>query len=202
CYAGVSCFGGIMKLEQTIEEFLDPKLLRSRLISGALYVLFYESLKDEIIDKLKFYYCHGGQETDYYRESVKKRNKSVLYASLDWFKSRDAIDDEDMAAFEEIKKCRNALSHDLHNLIGSRGLPVDFDNNYNALLALRYKLDHWWIINVEIATDPEYWDKDINPEEVIPGSSLMQKMMVEIALGDEDVSEQYLKDYLQAKGHS
>ena len=40
-------------------------------------------------------------------------NRSPLYASLQWLKEHEAISDEDIVIFNEIKKRRNALAHEL-----------------------------------------------------------------------------------------
>ncbi len=46
-----------MKLEQTLEEFLNPEIMRERLISASIYIAAFESLKETIIEKIRFYYC-------------------------------------------------------------------------------------------------------------------------------------------------
>ncbi|NRB24461.1 hypothetical protein [Shewanella sp.] len=185
----------MLQSDRSIEDFFNPKVLRHQLISASLYVLFYESFKEELIDKLKFYYSLGSQETDDYKEDVKSRNKSPIYATLDWFKYMGAIDEVDLQQFEKIKKCRNKLSHELHSLIGASGLPDDFDESFALLLSFKSKIYHWWIINVEVASDPEYMGKEINPDDFTHASTLMDKMMIDIALGTEEESNQYLKMY-------
>ncbi|ENV4253355.1 hypothetical protein ACFJ88_004660, partial [Vibrio parahaemolyticus] len=194
-------FGDKMKLEQSMEDLLNPKLLRERLISASLYVLFFEALKDSLIDKLRFYYCLGSEETQLYRDRVTSRKGSVLYASLDWYKESGALSDEDLEQFNRIKGCRNTLSHELHSVIGARGLPEGFNENFSSLLDFTHKLDHWWIMNIEVPTDPDFIGKSVNPEEFTPGSTLLNQMMLQIALGGEEEANQYLKFYEDHKAN-
>ncbi|MCC2524318.1 hypothetical protein [Vibrio coralliilyticus] len=188
-----------MKLEQSMEDFLNPKLLRERLVSVSLYVLIFETLKDSLVDKLRFYYCLGEKETEQYRHRVKSRNRSVVYASLDWYKESGALTDDDISLFDRIRSCRNLLSHELHTVIGSKGLPENFHENFACLLDLAHKVDHWWIMNVEVPTDPKFMGKPVNPKDVTPGSTLLNQMIIQIALGEDEEANQYLKFYEEYK---
>jgi len=125
-----------MKFEQTMEEFLSPAIMRKRLISASIYIAACESYKKEVLS----------------------RNKSAVYASLDWFKERQAINGDDLAKFEQIKLCRNDLSHELFSLIGSRGLPKHFETRFHELVELLHKIDIWWVMNIEIPTDPDHFE--------------------------------------------
>ncbi|TAL43016.1 MAG: hypothetical protein EPN89_16620 [Methylovulum sp.] len=136
-----------MKFEQTMEEFLSPAIMRKRLISASIYIAAFESLKESIVSKIRFYYClddsGNSKPCESHKKEVLSRNKSAVYASLDWFKERQAINGDDLAKFEQIKLCRNDLSHELFSLIGSRGLPKHFETRFHELVELLHKIDIW-----------------------------------------------------------
>ena len=192
-----------MKLEQTMEEFLSPSITRTRLISASIYIAAFESLKESIVGKIRFFYCLDDEETSSpckkYKKEVMSRNTSVVYASLDWFKENRAIDEADLIQFENIKKCRNELSHRLFSLIGSRGLPQDFEINFHALVELLHKIDLWWVMNIEIPTDPDYSGQEIDEKEVKVGSVMALQMLWDIALGEKDVANSYYEAYRNAQ---
>lgn len=190
-------------LQQDIEDFLNPELMRERLISAALYIAAFESLKDSIIQHLRSFYCLDFPSTDApceeYVSSVLSRNNSPLYASLHWLADNGAIDENDIAVFKEVKQCRNQLSHNLYKILGSRGLPENFAELFQVLISLQHKVDHWWIVNVEIPTDPEHCDEEYDREQVIPGSTMVMQMLLDIALGDEETARSYLQQYQAGK---
>ncbi|MEJ1959714.1 MAG: hypothetical protein WDM70_10100 [Nitrosomonadales bacterium] len=46
-----------------------------------------------------------------YNTAVLSRNKSPLYASLNWLSETGVIDENDLLSFERIKTARNSLAH-------------------------------------------------------------------------------------------
>ena len=178
------------------EDFLNPDVLRPRLIAASVYIAAYEALQGSVLDRLRDFFTTGfGQSGDIvdptYQTNVLARKRSSVYASLDWLLEMHAIDDTDMAAFERVKSFRNRLAHELLTLVGSRGLPPEYDERFAELAALLRKIDVWWIVNVGIATDPDLAGRDIDPDEVIPGSMMSLQLLLEIALGDEQRSRLY-----------
>jgi hypothetical protein len=155
-----------MTNEQQWERYLKPEWLREKLISAALYIAAFESLKDTIVQNLRFFYCIGVSEEEApceeYKTKVLSRNKSTVYASLDWFMENAAINQQDIEKFNDIKNIRNNLSHSLFKIIGSTGLPENFNEEFQALIELQHKIAHWWVVNVEIPTDPEFALQEIN----------------------------------------
>jgi hypothetical protein len=73
-----------------------------------------------------------------------------VYASLEWLKESQVIDDADTAVFEKVKQCRNDFAHEIATVLMGE-LPARFAE----MMALLNKIEKWWIINVDIATDPQ-----------------------------------------------
>ena len=150
------------KGKQSWEEFLNPELTRPRLIAASIYIAGFESLKDSIVDRIRTFFWTGfdretGDKIDpKYTSDVLARNKSPVYASLDWLKEQSAIDDADLVTFERVKRCRNTLAHKLLSVLSSRGLPEDYAQCFADMVALLRKIEVWWIVNVEIPTNPDF----------------------------------------------
>jgi hypothetical protein len=103
-----------------------------------------------------------------YQSEVLARNRSPVYASLDWFKELQAISDDDVAVFESVKKLRNEIAHAFPRML-TKGLPSDLPKRFNEMLSLLEKIERWWIVNVDIATDPEFQGNEIDEEAINPG---------------------------------
>jgi hypothetical protein len=54
-----------MDVTNAWEQFLDPKILRTHLISASLYIATFEMLKASIVDRVKNYYLNGFDENGY-----------------------------------------------------------------------------------------------------------------------------------------
>jgi len=181
------------------ERFLKPENLRANLIISSLFITSYEILKDSIITRIRNFYTNGFNEKGWivdkeYQTEVKKLNKSLLYASLEWLKNMKIIDDNDIEAFNEIKKCRNQLAHEIVNFIagGSSINPLPL---FPKMINLLDKIEKWWILNVEIELNPNLNDKEIDKKGIVPGPIIMLRVLMDIALGNEKESSFYYNGF-------
>ncbi|MBK8419566.1 hypothetical protein [Candidatus Villigracilis saccharophilus] len=76
---------------ETWRNFLDPEVLRPNLMLASIYIATYEIPKDSIIRRLRELFVRGFDETGEligldYKIEVLDKNKSPLYASLEWLK--------------------------------------------------------------------------------------------------------------------
>lgn len=117
-------------------------------------------------------------------------NKSPLYASLQWLKNSEAIDESDIKIFDDLKKHRNLLVHELPELIFSGKLISSIDQFRKAIELLR-KIETWWLINVEIPINPGFDGADVNPDEVLAGPVMMMQIMLEVLSGNEILLKQF-----------
>lgn len=133
------------KHHQTWEKFLEPAVMQDLLISSSLFIAAFESLKGSIVDRVKQFYQTGfgiGGETldPEYSTEVASRNPSPLYASLDWLKELDAISQQDIDAFDQVKICRNKLAHSLLSMIAEDSMP-DLQGSFETLVSLLRKIE-------------------------------------------------------------
>jgi hypothetical protein len=181
------------------ERFLNPDILRQNLILASLYIAYYEILKDSIIGRLKDFFARewtkeGPMESETYNVKVLTRNKSSIYASLSWLIENKVIDKNDFESFEHIKKCRNELAHELTELI-NKGIELQHLEAFGKLIHLLNKIEVWWILNVEIPTNEDFADKQIDKSHIIPGPIAMLQVLLDVALGDEERSKFYYQEF-------
>lgn len=187
-------------MKQSWENFLDPEVTRGSLIAASIYIAGFEALKDSIVGRIRDFFWTGfdasGDKIDpKYQSNVLARNKSPVYASLDWLKEMKAIDDADLAAFDQVKTCRNKLAHDLLSTLASNGLFDDYAECFNDMIALLHKIEVWWITEVEIPTNPDLDGKEIDYNGIIPGPIMSMRLLCDIALGSDEQSRFYLEEF-------
>jgi hypothetical protein len=181
-------------------EFLTPEILRNRLISASIYLAAFELLKDSIIDHPRSFFASGFDRNgpivgSRYQEEILTRNPSPLYASLFWLQEFGAIDDTDLAVFENLKKVRNRVAHEMHQL-ASGSVPSRHASELPKLVALLRKIEVWWIMNVEIPTNPDFDDTtDIDEDGILPGPVMAVSLMADVALGSEEEANRYLRAF-------
>ena len=117
-------------IRKSWEELLNPNVTRPRLIAASIYIAGFEALRDAVVARIRYFFWNGFDETGdkidpKYQSDVLTRNRSPVYASLDWLKEMNAIDDADIEAFNRVKTCRNRLAHELLTTLGWTGLPLN-----------------------------------------------------------------------------
>ena len=127
------------------ERFLDPEVLRPNLILASIYIATFEILKDSIIGRLRDFYVSGFDENGdiimpEYNDEVLIKDKSPTYASLKWLKESEAVTDEYIQKFNEIKEYRNRIAHEMTKML-TEGLPHDFPERFHDMTALLDKIE-------------------------------------------------------------
>jgi hypothetical protein len=180
------------------ERFLTPEILRSNLINASIFIASFEILKTSIVERIRDFNTNGFNENRLiidpsYERDILSKHKNPLSASLLWLKDNDVISAGDIALFDEIKKCRNIIAHEITRLL-VEGLPVDFSERFNDMVALLDKIEKWWVVNVDIPTGMYFGEKEINENDIIPGPIASLRMMIDVALGTDEEAEYYLKE--------
>ncbi|MGR4972989.1 hypothetical protein ACIPQ1_09035 [Pseudomonas sp. LARHCG127] len=184
-----------MSIEQQWENLLTPAVMQERLIAISLYITAFEMLKDSIVRRLKDFYCidfTAGEiaTSPEYDLKVLKLSKSPLYASLIWLKNIGAIDQDDIEDFERLKQLRNSLAHEMPEIV-LVGKDLALSEKMQEIMSLMRKVEVWWVINVEIETDPDFDGRNVNPDQITPGPLLMLQIMMEVLSGNEELREHY-----------
>ena len=162
-----------------------------------MFVTTFEILKNCAVDRIKDFYSNGFDQagpivSPDYQQKVVSRNKSILYASLNWLKEYEVIDDHDLETFEQLKKTRNQLAHQLFDVVTGQ-VESDHQAQFEILVELLRKIEVWWVINVELATNPDYDDQEIDKEGIVPGAILSLQMLIQVATGNTELLEAWRK---------
>jgi len=64
---------------------------------------------------------------------------------------------------------------------------------------LLYKIEKWWILNVEVPTNPDFDGKDIDEDSIVPGKIMAFRLLADIALGSEEESKIYYEELMKRK---
>ncbi|MCB9947555.1 MAG: hypothetical protein H6842_06985 [Rhodospirillaceae bacterium] len=176
-------------------EFLDPDVVRTKFITMGLFMIAHELLLSAIKDHpLSFF---GDQWTaekgwrqseDYKREVLAldpKGKGDMLRGSLAWLKTNGAIDNADDATVYELTAARNMIAHELHKIIGGQQ-SLDLVRLFPRLTEIVTKIERWWIINVEIPTNPDWDGKEIDEDDITPSSVLLIQLLSQVALGSDE----------------
>ena len=177
------------------ERFLDPEVVRPSLFMAMMFITTFEILKGSIVGRLRDFYTHEWDQTtptigQQYLDEVISRNKSSLYASLDWLQEHEVIDEDDLTTFENLKKIRNQLAHQLFNVVTGQ-VESEHTSQFTVLVALLRKIEVWWVVNFEIPTNPDYDGEEIDHAGIVPGAILSLQMLIEVASGSTVLLEQW-----------
>lgn len=179
------------------ERFLDPDLLRPSLFLATMFITTFEILKDSVVDRIRNFYIDGLDEAGQivgleYQTEVLSKNKSVLYASISWLREHEVIDDYDLETFEQLKKTRNQLAHQLFAIVTGQ-VESAHEAQFAVLVALLRKIEVWWVVNFEIAINPDYDGQDVDEEGIVPGAVLSLQMLIQVASGNTELLEHWRK---------
>lgn len=178
------------------ERFLDPDVLRPSLLSATMFITAFELLKDCILDRVRGFYTLGwGDKTatsPEYEQAVLARDKKrrALPASLDWLREHQAIDETDLEIFTRLANIRNQLAHELFSVVTGQAAS-EYESQFTALITLLRKVEVWWIVNVEIPTNPDWDGQEINEAGITPGALISLQMLIDVASGKTELLERW-----------
>jgi hypothetical protein len=123
------------QLRQSWERFLNPETLRSNLIVASIFLAAHEILRQSIIERIRDFFTTGFDSSGFivdpkYQAEVLSKNRSPIYASLEWLKESHAIDEADVAAFDRIRQTRNEIAHEITQML-TRGIPDDYLSRFH-----------------------------------------------------------------------
>lgn len=158
------------------QRVFDKDFVAGTLTRAGLYLLAYELLKDSIIRRTREFFWIGFKDgkdivNPKYTQILSK-HKNPLIASCMWLEESGALSPNDIKTVIAIRDFRNDIAHELPSLLldGTRDIHTEHVVQIHQLLA---KIDRWWIINVELATDEEYAGQDVDENEVKSGNMIL-----------------------------
>lgn len=175
------------------ERFLDPEVVRPSLFTATMFITVFEILKNTVVDRIRDFYSaswskEGNTVSSEYASNVLSRNKSVVYASLNWLVELEAIDQSDLAIFEQLKNTRNLLAHRLFDVVTGL-VESNHHEQFDTLVEFLRKIEVWWVVNFELAINSDYDDQEIDESEIVPGSILSLQILLQVASGSTELLE-------------
>lgn len=192
--------------EEHWARFLDPEVVRPSLFMATMFITTFEILKNSIVDRIRDFYAigwssDGNTVSPEYVNDVLSRNKSAVYASLNWLVAQQVIDESDLTIFEQLKKTRNLLAHRLFDVVTCQA-ESPHQEQFITLVNLLRKIEVWWVVNIEIATNPDYDDQKIDEAGIVPGAILSLEMLLHVASGGTELLEAWKNQRAKNRPHT
>ncbi len=184
---------------QQWKNILDTDVLRGNLNLIAMYIMVYELLEDIIISKPKDFYTlieFDEEAQRNYKQNVlslydmnacpKINTKNqALIASLIWFKTAGAIDDDDINIFAEARTLRNEITHEMIVTItvGTENIVEQFALMYGLFC----KIEKWWILEYEVPISDKFKPEEIEKDGVMSGNMILLDIIIDILTNNSNV---------------
>jgi hypothetical protein len=187
--------------------FLNPEVVRPKLIAAGLFLLGHEMLIDSIKrHPLEFFAnrwtADGPEPSEKYRTEVlaldPKGKGDPLRGSIAWLRQEDVITADDEATIRTATDARNKIAHEMMTLFHNT-MPPGFVEHFPALLSLTQKIEKWWIVNVELATNPDYDGAEIDEDGIISGPSWIMQLLTQVALGDDEEAWEFHRRFMEMR---
>lgn len=187
------------------DSFLDPDAVRMKLAYAGVFLVGSEMLKDAILrHPLDFFATEfvapdfKSRENAKYQAEVRDRDpegkRDRLRGSLAFLEHLGALSAADISTYWRLNGIRNDLAHELSSLL-MQGRAFTCKDCLPELVLLLRKIETWWWINVEAATDPDVSHLDFSSEDVLPGSVLMFEVLVNTATGDDQAARAFYAEF-------
>lgn len=188
-------------------NLLDEDILKANINFAALFVLNFECLKDYIVTQPRTFYSDVEikdgelycEETEKYKKEVRSLEKNIENASLRWFVNAEAITEEDYNLYQELRRKRNDITHELLKNLNNGFNEAD-EKLYVKLLELYQKIDKWWINEIEIPISGELLPDEYDSEQVFGGQAMILSIINDIIYDNNKERYRSLLDELNKMG--
>ena len=185
------------KALRMFENILDKNTLRGNIIISSLFVLFFEALKDIIVDRPRSLYCIDTlemkdgkfiyKENEKYKQRVRALDNKIFPASVRWFQNHDVLTEEDVSVIFKAEQRRNVFVHEIMRVL-TEGCTEGDMLLFSDLVSIYRKLDSWWIFNVEFDPDDVQNPENVTQNTCYSMSAALLQVIKDIALGNESYS--------------
>ena len=193
------------KNEKDWLKFLNPSNIYYNFMVSSLFITAYDLLKNSIISQIESFYTFGFNENGFILDEKYKKDvleldykKDKLRGSILWLMNNNIITNDDKNMFEEIREHRNLLAHETLKILTDSEKEINIDLLVNIKKLLQ-KIDQWFILEVELPTDPDMTKEkydSIDRENVKSMSMIYLDYLMHIIF---DSSAEYGKVYKEFK---
>ncbi len=175
------------RYERRLQEKLAPGAIKENLLGAALFLVVYELLKTEVIEKTRGFFCTGFDQTGLlyspnYDSQVLALDRNRIKASCLWLAHNGAISEADIDVAQAIADHRHAVAHELPRFLVDPDAHID----HNLLLEahrLITALGRFWG-RIEVDTNSEFDGHDVRDEDIKSGAMLLMEHIL-VVLGQD-----------------
>jgi len=183
------------KALKMFENILNRESLQSNISLVALFVLFFETLKDFMIDRPLGFYCFDSsemkdgkfvyKENDTYKHAVRGLDpKRIFHASVLWFQKEGALSEDEVYIIFQAEKRRNDFVHEFFNVL-TEGWKDEDTLLLGEIISLYQRLDSWWVFNIEFDGVEVPNPETVKQEDCYSLSAAILNVIKDIVLGND-----------------
>lgn len=188
-------------MNEKILHLLNPDIFKTSLQFSSLFIAYFENTTDYIIDQPRSFFTIGSNSekgdliSPDYKTKVLSLDKKPINASLKWFQINEAISTSDIEIFDDLRRYRNKLSHELTKILLDEGLDVKvYSENLDKLFTLRIKLEKWWFFWFEIELMEIENLEQLKESEVTTGGQIIYQLFLDLLSDDKDRANYYVTE--------
>ena len=189
-------------------NILSKEALQNNIILTSLFVLFFETLKDFLIDRpLSFYCCDSCEmkdgkivykENDTYKREVRALEKSkILHASVQWFQKQGALSEEEANQIYKAGQRRDVFVHEFLNFL-SEGWREDDSSLLVEIISLYHRLDSWWSFNFEFDEDEVPNPETVTQKDCYSLHAAVLQVVKDVILGNDKQYSGWMEEIREA----
>lgn len=179
------------------KKLFDHEEVRNNLALAGLYLATFEVLKSIVVGNIRSFYAFDFPDEKGEWDAEKIKSKQYLKATEKFYRSKKdgdefracglwlvdskVINQDEANELLDIRTERNTIAHELPDLL------LDPQKTINGkllarALALVNKIDRWWIVEVEIPTNPDHDGREIDEQGVLSGRMVYMNHVVQMFL--------------------
>ncbi|MCK9595111.1 MAG: hypothetical protein M0R35_05470 [Candidatus Omnitrophica bacterium] len=136
----------------------DNDALKDELVKAGLYIMAYETFKNNIIDSVRVFYWDGvkdGKEQYANEYKVRYSGKRCFEKSCQWFVKMKVLSKDDLNLIKFFTDLRNDIAHRFLKNICDDKFESIAKEYIQIMINMNYRIDNWWIREIEMTTNPE-----------------------------------------------
>jgi len=157
------------RLREKLEKKLGGDEVSLTLLRAGHFLVAYELLKGEIVERVHDFYLVGFDEkgrtySASYDTEVAALDKDKFRASCQWLMNHDVLSEVDVEAALRIRKHRHVVAHELPRLLIDPDAAIDFSLIVEAHRLVGVLGRFWGRVEVDI--NPDFDDREVNYEGI------------------------------------
>lgn len=192
------------------EKCFNPETLKYSMLFTSLFVLYFEALKQKVIEEVSSFYSGTfeikegkvfSRKTDRYKECVLSLRKDPskegdFEAGLYWLMKEKAILEKECDLALSARNLRNQYVHELPSVL-LRGIAEEEVKLFQNLIRIYSKIDNWFWVNIEFAImEADEIPEGIDTSKIQSVQTEFLNILANIAINGDDSYYEELKRVL------